>query len=172
MLKNCWLGRLIHNAQEFENSNFQLTLNDPTSIIENAISLELGLYCSNHYRENCRCTVAATETPGVLQPPPLTEISSRDYEGGEVLGNKEQSREPLLWSWRNEGRHHLFLNSRVRIIPTINEDLQTGTSFSVGSAMTTTAWWMDEWRLHGVTCETTKTRVDDNQDIKRCTWSE
>jgi hypothetical protein len=29
---------------------FQLTSNDPTSIIENATFLELGLYCSNNYR--------------------------------------------------------------------------------------------------------------------------
>jgi hypothetical protein len=29
---------------------FQWTSNDPTSIIENVISFELGLYCSNHYR--------------------------------------------------------------------------------------------------------------------------
>jgi hypothetical protein len=29
---------------------FQLTLNDPTSITKNIISLELGLYYSNHCR--------------------------------------------------------------------------------------------------------------------------
>jgi hypothetical protein len=46
---------------------FQLTSNDPTSIIENATFLELGLYCSNRCRENCRCTVAATVITGVLQ---------------------------------------------------------------------------------------------------------
>jgi hypothetical protein len=45
---------------------FQLTSNDPTSIIENDISLDLGLYRSNHCRENCRCTIATTVIPGVL----------------------------------------------------------------------------------------------------------
>jgi hypothetical protein len=47
--------------------SFQLTSIDPTSIIENGISLELGLYCSNHCRDKCRCTVAVTITLGVLQ---------------------------------------------------------------------------------------------------------
>jgi hypothetical protein len=28
---------------------FQLTSNDPTSLIENTIFIELGLYCSKHY---------------------------------------------------------------------------------------------------------------------------
>jgi hypothetical protein len=55
---------------------FQLTSNDPTSIIENTIPLELRLYNSNHHREHYRCIVAATATPGVLQPSPLQEISS------------------------------------------------------------------------------------------------
>jgi hypothetical protein len=41
---------------------FQLTSKVPTSIIENDISLELGLYYSNHYRY----TVSAAVTPGVL----------------------------------------------------------------------------------------------------------
>jgi hypothetical protein len=31
---------------------FQLTSNEPTLIIENTISLELGLYYSNRYRNN------------------------------------------------------------------------------------------------------------------------
>jgi hypothetical protein len=51
---------------EVKIQTFQLTSNDPTSIIENTISLELDLYCSNHYRKNCRCTVAATVAPDVL----------------------------------------------------------------------------------------------------------
>jgi hypothetical protein len=35
---------------------FQLTSNDPTSLIEKTIFLELGLYCSKH----CVSTVEAT----------------------------------------------------------------------------------------------------------------
>jgi hypothetical protein len=34
-----------------ENSNIPIDFNNPTSIIENIISLELGLYCSNLYKE-------------------------------------------------------------------------------------------------------------------------
>jgi hypothetical protein len=74
-----------------------LTSNDPTSIIENAISLELGLYCSNHYRENCRCTISATVmrfleggrivTPGVLQSSPFKKSRPEIYEGREVHQN-------------------------------------------------------------------------------------
>jgi hypothetical protein len=71
----------------------------------------------------------------VLQPSSLKEISSRDYEGGEVLGNKEQSGGPLL----DLGETNIgVINSRVEIVLTISENLQTETSFRVGSALTTT----------------------------------
>jgi hypothetical protein len=46
---------------------------------------------------------------------------------------------PLLWSQWHEGRHDHFLNSEVRIMPTINEILKMEMSFSVGSALMTTA---------------------------------
>jgi hypothetical protein len=39
----------MHMSLEIQ--TFQLTSNDPTLIIENTTFLELGLYCSNHYRE-------------------------------------------------------------------------------------------------------------------------
>jgi hypothetical protein len=44
--------------------------------------------------------------------------------------------EPLLGSQRHEGRHDHFLIPRVEIVPTISENLQTETSFSVESAWT------------------------------------
>jgi hypothetical protein len=55
-MKNCRLSSMVHNAQEFVNSKFQIDLNDPTPFVENTIFIELGLYCSNH----CISTVDAT----------------------------------------------------------------------------------------------------------------
>jgi hypothetical protein len=52
------------------------------------------------------------------------------------------------------------------MMPTIDEDLQTETSFSVGSALTPVLGNKDERRVDIVTCETTRTRVDDNQDTR------
>jgi hypothetical protein len=40
---------MINSAQEFENSNFQMDFKWSTSLIENVIFLELGLYHSNYY---------------------------------------------------------------------------------------------------------------------------
>jgi hypothetical protein len=64
---------------------------------------------------------------------PLKEISSRDYEGREVLGKQRMVIEPLLSSLRHEGRRDHFLNFWVRIMPNISENLQTEISFNVGS---------------------------------------
>jgi hypothetical protein len=36
---------------------FQLTSNDPTSLIENTIFIELGLYCNKHYISSVEATV-------------------------------------------------------------------------------------------------------------------
>jgi hypothetical protein len=57
-------------------------------------------------------------------------------------------------------------------MPTIDENLQTKTNFNVGLALTTTAWRKRMKEAFEVTCETTRIRIDDNQDIKECTWSE
>jgi hypothetical protein len=42
---------------------FQLTSNDPTSLIENIIFLELGLYCSKYCVSTVETTAAAIVTP-------------------------------------------------------------------------------------------------------------
>jgi hypothetical protein len=42
--------------KSFKIQTFQLASNDPTPILENTISLEFGLYCSNH----CINTVETT----------------------------------------------------------------------------------------------------------------
>jgi hypothetical protein len=69
---------------------FQLTSNDPTSIIENAISLELGLYSSNHHREHYRCTIAATVTSRVLQHSPFKKSHPEITEEEGSSENKER----------------------------------------------------------------------------------
>jgi hypothetical protein len=50
---------MVHNAQEWIQT-FQLILNDPTSLIENTIIIELGLYCSKH------CVIAIETTIDTL----------------------------------------------------------------------------------------------------------
>jgi hypothetical protein len=84
----------------------------------------------------CRYTVAATVTPGVLQPSPLQEISSWDYGGRGVLRKQRTVIEPLLWSLWQEGWLDHFLNSGVGIMPNNDENLLMETSFSVGSILT------------------------------------
>jgi hypothetical protein len=57
----------MHRSEKIQ--TFQLTSNDPTSLIENTIFLELGLYRTalyKHCRGYFRYTVAATATAGVL----------------------------------------------------------------------------------------------------------
>jgi hypothetical protein len=56
-------------------------------------------------------------------------------------------------------------------VPTISEILQTEISFDVEPALTPLlSKKMKE--AFEVTCETTRTRIDDNQGIEECTWSE
>jgi hypothetical protein len=55
--------------------------------------------------------------------------------------------------------------SRVGIVPTISENLQTETSSRVGSALMTTARKRMKEAFE-VTCETTRIEVDDNQDSR------
>jgi hypothetical protein len=78
--------------------------------------------------------------------------------------------EPLPWFQRHEGRRDHFLNSQVRIVPNNNENLPTETSFSVKSTLTPLLAKKDEAFV--VTCETTRTGIDDNQDINEYAWSE
>jgi hypothetical protein len=66
-----------------------LTSNDPTSIIENAISLELGLYSSNYHREHYRCTIAATVASRVLQHSPFKKSHPEITEEEGSSENKE-----------------------------------------------------------------------------------
>jgi hypothetical protein len=57
-------------------------------------------------------------------------------------------------------------------VPTIDELLQMKTSFSVGSALTPLLSKKDEQWVHKVTCETTRTRINDNQDSRSALgWS-
>jgi hypothetical protein len=51
-------------------------------------------------------------------------------------------------------------------VPTIDELLQMKTSFSVGSALTPLLGKKDEQWVHKFTCETTRTRINDNQDSR------
>jgi hypothetical protein len=78
---------------------------------------------------------------------------------------------PLLWSQQHESRLEHFLNSKVGNMPTIIENLQSRTSFSVQSALTPLLTKNDEGSIQ-FTCETTRSRIDDNQNIKEHTWSE
>ncbi len=48
-------------------------------------------------------------------------------------------------------------------MPTIDENLKMETSFSVGSALMTTARQKRMKEAFEVTCATTRTRIDDNQ---------
>jgi hypothetical protein len=89
----------------------------------------------------------------VLQPSPLKEISPRDYEGREVIGEQRMIIEPRIWSQRHESRLDYFLNFRVGIVTTINEILQTETCFRVGSTLTTTAWQKRMKEAVKVICE-------------------
>jgi hypothetical protein len=73
--------------------------------------------------------------------------------------------EPFPWFQWHEGRRDHFLNSQVGIKPTIGEILQTEISCSVWSTLTPLLVERDDRQLHGVTCETTKTRNDDNQGL-------
>jgi hypothetical protein len=58
----------------------------------------------------------------------------------DVLKKQGTVIEPLLLSQRHEGSLDYFLNSRVKNMTTISENLQTKPSFSVGSALALTAW--------------------------------
>jgi hypothetical protein len=88
------------------------------------------------------------------------------------LGSKKVT-ELLLRSRRHEGRLDYFLNSRVRHWPTIGHEHADETSFGVGSTLTTTSGRKkDERWVNEVTCETTKTKIDDNQDSRSAlAWS-
>jgi hypothetical protein len=97
---------------------------------------ELGFYYSNR----CRATIAATITPGVLQPSHLKEISFRDYEGREVIGEQRTVIDCSL------GLSSMKVGVITFLIPGLGtcllsmKTLQTKTRFSMGSALTTTAW--------------------------------
>jgi hypothetical protein len=108
-----------------------------SSKLENTTFLGLGLYYRNHCISTIEGTVAATVTPGVLQPSPIEEISSRDLRWKrDSLEIKEWSLNHFLGlSGMKVGADH-FLNSQVRIMPTISEILQTEISFNVGSTLT------------------------------------
>jgi hypothetical protein len=75
------------------------------------------------------------------------------------------------WFQWDEGRRDHFLNSQVGIVPSVSENLQSETNFSVGSAlMTYSTKRMKE--VFKVTCETKIAMIYDNQESKWCTWSE
>jgi hypothetical protein len=107
----------------------------------------------------------------VLQPSPLKEISSQDYEGGEDLGNKE-------WSL-----NHIFGLSGMKVSLITFLILGSGTCLlSVRIAGGNKLQCGVSFDDHNMTkrmnkafefpCKTIRTRLDDNQDSKKCTWSE
>jgi hypothetical protein len=77
----------------------------------------------------------ATVTPGVPQSSPVKEISSRDYEGRDVLGTQRTVIEPLLWSQLYEGMLDHFLNSRVRNKPTTRRELADENKLQCGTSI-------------------------------------
>jgi hypothetical protein len=52
------------------------------------------------------------------------------------IRNQRMVIESFPWFERHEGWCNHFLNSQVRVIPTIGESLQTEISFNVGSTLT------------------------------------
>jgi hypothetical protein len=52
------------------------------------------------------------------------------------IRNQRMVIESFPWFERHKGRRDHFLNSEVRIMPTIGEILQTEISFNVGSTLT------------------------------------
>jgi hypothetical protein len=97
---------------------------------------ELGFYHSNR----CRATVAITITPEVLQPSPLKEISSRDYEGREVIGEQRTVIDRSLGLSNMKVGVITFLILGLGTCLLSTRTLQTKTRFGMGSALTTTAW--------------------------------
>jgi hypothetical protein len=120
-----------------------LTSNDPTSIIEKPPSLNWVYTVATiieTLQRNCRYTVDATVTPGVLQPStPSRNLVLRFMKEERFIGKQRMVIEPVPWFQRHEGRRDHFLNSQVRIVPNNNENMPTETSFSVGSTLMTTA---------------------------------
>jgi hypothetical protein len=100
----------------------------------------------------------------VLQPSPLQEIFTMEER---FIRNQRMVIESFfLFEW-HEGRCDHFLNSQVRIMPTISAILQTGISFNVGSTLTPllcSAKRMKE--VFKAIRETEMARIYDNQDIK------
>jgi hypothetical protein len=79
------------------------------------------MYCS--YYSNIR---------GVTSLPPERNLVPRFTKEERFIRKQKTVMGPLLWSQRHKGRHDHFFNSRVGIVPTISEILQTETSFNVG----------------------------------------
>jgi hypothetical protein len=92
---------------------------------------------------------------GVLQPSPLKEISTQDYEGREVIVKHRMVIEPLLGSQRHKGRHDHFFNSRVGKMPTIGQELLYRNNLRCV---------IDEQWVYEVTYETIRTKINDIQD--------
>jgi hypothetical protein len=147
---------------------FQLTSNEQTSIIENVISLELGLYCSSH----CRCTIAAAVIPGVLQPSPLKKSRAEIYEGRGVHRKTKNDHMDhfIALSGMKVGLITFLILGQDRAFCRweliVENQLQGGVSFDDHCSTKR----MKE--AFEITCETKMTRIYDNQDIKRCTWLE
>jgi hypothetical protein len=111
--------------RSFKIQTFHLTSTDLTLIIEDVISLKLGLYYSNHCRENCRYIVAVIVTSVVLQPspPPSRNLILRFTKEERFVRKQRMVIEPLPWFQRHEGRRDYFPNFQVRIVPNNNENL-------------------------------------------------
>jgi hypothetical protein len=107
----------------------------------------------------------------LLQPSPLREISSRDYEGGEVLGNKEQSGGPLLDLGETNVGVITFLISGSGSVY-CQRELADRNKFQGGVILDDHNLAKMMNKSFEFPCETTRIRIKDNQYSKECTWSE
>jgi hypothetical protein len=83
------------------------------------------MYCSSY-----------SNTRGVTTLSPSRNLVPRFTMKERFIRNQRMVIESVPWFERHEGRRDHFLNSQVRIMPTIGEILQTKISFNVGSTLT------------------------------------
>jgi hypothetical protein len=73
---------------------------------------------------------------GCYNPPRSRNLVPRFTMEERFIRNQIMVIESFFLFERHEGRCDHFLNSQVRIVPTISAILQTGISFNVGSTLT------------------------------------
>jgi hypothetical protein len=73
---------------------------------------------------------------GCYNPPPSRNLIPRFTMEERFIRNQRMVIELFSWFEWHEDRCDHFLNSQVRIMPTISAILQTGIGFNVGSTLT------------------------------------